>query len=296
MSGTMRIGFAGLGRMGAPMAARLADAGFPLAVWNRTADKVQALARDIGARVAASPAALAAESDVVIAMVADDAASQALFDGAQGLAEAADGRLFVEMSTVSPDHVRRLGARLAQRGGALIDAPVSGSVDAARAGTLAIMAGGAPEDVARARPALEAMGRVVLETGPLGTGATMKIVVNSLIHGLNQTLAEALTLAESAGIATRDAFAVIENSAAAAPMLGYRKPLYLEPQAHPVTFALDLALKDMGLALALAEAGGVATPQARVTRAVLAEASAAGLGREDMAAVVPFMRSLGRPT
>lgn len=294
MSAPFRIGFAGLGRMGAPMAARLAEAGFPLAVWNRTAEKAEAFARTCGAQVAASPAALAGASDVVIAMVADDAASEALHLGPRGLAEAAGGRLFVEMSTISPDHVRRLGAALAERGGALIDAPVSGSVDAARAGSLAIMAGGAPADLARARPALEAMGRVVLETGPLGTGATMKIVVNSLIHGLNQTLAEALTLAESAGIATRDAFAAIEHSAAAAPMLGYRKPLYLEPQAHPVTFALDLALKDMGLALALAEAGGVATPQARVTRAVLEEASAAGLGGEDMAAVVPFMRGLRR--
>ncbi|MGP9819454.1 NAD(P)-dependent oxidoreductase [Salinarimonas sp. NSM] len=294
MSAPIRIGFAGLGRMGAPMAARLARAGFQLAVWNRTAEKAQAFARESGARVATSPSALAETSDVVIAMVADDAASQALHLGPGGLAEAASGRLFVEMSTISPDHVRRLGAALAARGGALIDAPVSGSVDAARAGSLAIMAGGDPKDVERARPALDAMGRVVLETGPLGTGATMKIVVNSLIHGLNQTLAEALALAESAGIATRDAFAVIENSAAAAPMLGYRKPLYLEPQAHPVAFALDLALKDMGLALALGEAGGVAMPQARVTRAVLEQASAAGLGGEDMAAVVPFMRRLGR--
>ncbi|WP_349368755.1 NAD(P)-dependent oxidoreductase [Salinarimonas sp.] len=291
-----RIGFAGLGRMGAPMAARLAGAGFPLTLWNRTAATARDLAREIGAAVAATPVALAGASDVVVTMVADDEASRALHLDPGGLAEAAEGRLFVSMATLSPDHVRALGAALAARGGALIDAPVSGSVDAARAGALAVMTGGAPQDVARARPVLQAMSRVVLETGPLGTGATMKIVVNSLIHGLNQTLAEALTLAESAGIATRDAFAVIEHSAAAAPMLGYRKPLYLEPQAHPVTFALDLALKDMGLALALAEAGGVATPQARVTRAVLEEASAAGLGGEDMAAIVPFMRRLGRPS
>ncbi|SDZ75203.1 NAD(P)-dependent oxidoreductase [Rubrimonas cliftonensis] len=297
MTEGLRIGFCGLGRMGAPMAANLARAGFALTLWNRTGAKAAALAAELGAELGAeaapTPAALAGASDVVVSMVADDAASEALHLGRDGLAEAAPGRLFVAMSTVSPAHVRALGAELAGRGGALVDAPVSGSVAAAEDAQLLIMAGGDAGDIARARPALLAMGRAVRETGPLGSAAHMKIVVNCLIHGLNQTLAEALTLAEAGGVDAPAAYAVIEDSAAAAPMLRYRKPQYLDGEASPVSFALGLAAKDMALALALAREGGVAMPQAEITHALLARAEAAGLGAADMAAMLRFMREGG---
>ncbi len=293
MTEALRIGFCGLGRMGAPMAANLSRRGFRLTLWNRTGAKAAALAGDLGARVAPTPAALAAASDAIVSMVADDAASQALHLGPHGLAEAASGRLFVAMSTVSPAHVRALGAELAARGGALIDAPVSGSVAAAEAAELLIMAGGAAQDIERARPALAAMGRAVRETGPLGSAAHMKIVVNCLIHGLNQSVAEAITLAEAGGVDASAAYGVIEESAAAAPMLGYRKAQYLHGASAPVSFALSLAAKDMRLALSLAEEGGVAMPQAEITHALLARAEASGLGAADMAAMLRFMREGG---
>ncbi|MDP4990962.1 MAG: NAD-binding protein, partial [Marivita lacus] len=133
-------------------------------------------------------------------------------------------------------------------------------------------------------------GRKTICLGRTGAGAVMKLAVNSLIHGLNQTLAEALTLGEAAGIAPETAFEVIENSAAAAPMLSYRKPLYLDEASHDVTFTVALARKDMEVTAALAETLGTAMPQGKVTLDTLRRAEQAGFGARDMAAMVNFMR------
>ncbi len=285
----MRVGFAGLGRMGLPMARNLAAAGHEVTLWNRSANKAETLAGEIGGQAAPHPRALAEGAEVVVTMLADDAASQAVHLGPDGLFAAPGARVFLEMGTLSPGHVAEL-VRAAPEGAKVIDAPVSGATAAAARAQLLIMAGCSEHTADPLRPLLDAMGRKTICLGAPGAGATMKLAVNALIHGLNQTLAEALTLAEAAGIAPEAAFDVIENSAAAAPMLSYRRPLYLDEAAHEVTFTVSLARKDMEVTAELARELGTAMPQAKTTLDQLRRAEDAGYGGRDMASMLGFMR------
>lgn len=285
----MRIGFAGLGRMGALMAANLARAGFPLGVWNRTAARAAAVARETGSTVHASPRELAESSDVVITMLADDSSSDQVHLGEDGLFAASGGAGHViEMGTLSPAHVRRLAEAADSR--VVVDAPVSGSVDAARDADLMIMVGADDATIEPLRAVLEAMSREIICLGSLGRGATMKLAINMLIHGLNETLVESLVLAEAAGIPPAAAYGAIEGSAAAAPMIRYRKPIYLDEHANPVSFALSLARKDVELAVELADELGVPMPQTRLNLDQLRAAEEAGYGERDMASIVNYMR------
>ncbi len=287
----IRAGLAGLGRMGAPMAANIAEAGFPLLLWNRSGDKAEAVARSIGATVVATPRDLAAGSDVVITMLADDRASADVHLGADGVLSAEGGAATVlVMGTHSPAHVDTLVE--ASGGRTIVDAPVSGSTAAAEAGALLVMAGAAEATIAPIRSVLSAVAGEIVCLGRTGAGATMKLAVNMLIHGLNQTVSEAIDLAEAAGIEAEDAYAVIERSAAAAPMLGYRKGQYLDEAANPVSFALTLAGKDVDLALRLAASVQVELPQAELNLAQLRSAEAAGFGDRDMASMLNYRRSL----
>ena len=271
------------------MAANLADAGFELALWNRSAVRAEQLAQETGAAVCTTPRELAERCDVVVTMLADDSASEQVHLGESGLFAATGGtRHFVEMGTLSPHHVRELAARAGDR--IVIDAPVSGSVDAARDAELTVMVGAEPSTIEPVGPVLAAMTREVMCLGSLGCGATMKLAVNMLIHGLNQTLAESLTLAEAAGIAPESAYLAIEQSAAAAPVIRYRKPLYLDESAHPVSFALSLARKDVALAMELAAEFGVPMPQTQLNLDLLLAAEEAGYGERDMASMLDYMR------
>ena len=166
-----RVGFLGLGIMGSPMAASLRRAGHELTVFNRTRERAKAWAAEHGATVAATPAQAAAGADVVFTMVVDGAQVRALLLGENGVAAGAEPRtLCVDTSTIAPAEAREIGAALAERDLRFVDAPVTGSSPRARDATLTIMAGGAPDDVARARPLLEAMGRLVVHVGDLGQG------------------------------------------------------------------------------------------------------------------------------
>jgi len=284
----MRVGFGGLGRMGRRMAANLAAAGHEVTVWNRSAGPAEEVAAAIAARRAERPADLAAASEVAITMLADDAAARAVYLGEDGLIAAAGADLLVEMGTMSPDLVAELGAAARAAGKTYVDAPVSGATEAAAGAQLLIMAGA--EETPRLAPLFDAMGRRTIWLGRPGAGAAMKLAVNMLIHGLNQTLAEALTLAEAAGIEAARAYEVIESSAAAAPMVHYRKPQYLDEANAPVSFTVDLARKDVALALDLARRHHVAMPQTEVTGRILGDALARGYAGRDMAAVLAFMR------
>jgi 3-hydroxyisobutyrate dehydrogenase len=286
-----RVGFAGLGRMGSLMASNLAGAGFPLALWNRSRERAEQLAEATTAVVSTTPRELAERSDVVITMLADDQASHQVHHGDDGLLAAEGGaRHLIEMGTLSPRHVRQLAADAGDR--TVIDAPVSGSTSAARDATLMIMVGATDEALDPVRPVLAAMSREIICLGTIGAGATMKLAVNMLIHGLNQTLAESLTLAEAAGVPPADAYRAIEASAAAAPMVGYRKPNYLNERITPVSFALSLARKDVGLAMDLAAELGVAMPQTQLNLNQLQSAEAAGFGQRDMASIIDYLRGL----
>jgi 3-hydroxyisobutyrate dehydrogenase-like beta-hydroxyacid dehydrogenase len=286
-----RVGFAGLGRMGSLMASNLARAGFQLALWNRSIEKAEQLAGVTGAIVRATPRELAESSDVVITMLADDRASEQVHQGEDGLFGAMGGaRHLLEMGTLSPRHVRQLVADAGER--SVIDAPVSGSTDAARDARLMIMVGATDAAIEPVRPVLAALSREIICLGTPGAGATMKLAINMLIHGLNQTLAESLTLAEAAGIPPADAYRAIEGSAAAAPMLGYRKPNYLAEAHTPVSFALSLARKDVALATDLAVELGIPMPQTQLNLKQLEAAEAAGFGERDMASIINYLRGI----
>ncbi len=287
----MRVGFAGLGRMGRRMAANCAKAGHEMTVWNRSPAPAEEVAAETGAARADTPRGLAERTEVVITMLADDAAADAVYGGPDGILAAEGGaRWLVEMGTMSPATVARLAARAAEQGRTLVDAPVSGATQAAEDAQLLIMAGAGPEAEEALAPVFDAIGRRTIWLGRPGAGAAMKLAVNMLIHGLNQTLAEALTLAEGAGIDPALAYDVIEDSAAAAPMVKYRRPQYLDEAHNPVSFTLALAGKDLRLALELGAEQGTAMPQTQLTADILARAEAAGMGERDMAAVLAWMR------
>lgn len=283
----MQVGFAGLGRMGAPMARNLAASGVDLTLWNRTQDKSRALAAELGCATAATPRALSEASDVVVTMLADDPSSEAVHLGPDGLFAGGAGT-FLEMGTLGPAHIETLAAAAPDR--LIIDAPVSGATQAAADAMLLVMAGCTEDEAREVAPLLAAMGRRTIHLGRRGAGTVMKLAVNSLIHGLNQTLSEAMTLAEAAGITREAAFDVIEDSAAGAPMLRYRRPLYLDEANHEVSFTVALALKDMSVMAELARELGVPTPQGDVTRDRLQQADAQGYGARDMAAMLEYMR------
>lgn len=290
------VGFAGLGRMGVPMARRIASAGHDLTVWNRTRAKADAFAADVpGVRVADTPAALAANVDVVVTMLADDAALQDFHLSPGGAVEAvAPGALVIDMSTVSPEASEAVRARVVAAGGRFVQAPVSGSTAAAEAGDLLVLAAGEADDVEAAGPVLRPMAREVVRVGGSGAGLVMKLAVNTVVYGLSQAVAEGLVLAERGGVDRLTAYRVFADSAVAAPMVHYRRDLFERPGQVEPAFALDLALKDLRLIEGLAAEAGAPVPQASVNRDQLEQASGAGYGKWDMSAVAEHLR--GRTT
>jgi 3-hydroxyisobutyrate dehydrogenase-like beta-hydroxyacid dehydrogenase len=293
--GPLVVGLAGTGRMGSAMARALHRASLALVVWNRDEAKAEALAEELGARVAATPAALAASVDVVLTMLADDAAVSDVYGRADGLlAGARRGSVLVDLSTVTPGTLGRFEAAARDRAVGLLDAPVSGSTATATSGQLTLMVGGDAADLARARPALEPLATSIFHLGPLGTGAAMKLAVNTLIFGLNEAVAEGLVLAERAGIDRAAAYQVLAASAAGAPYLGYKKAAFVDPEHAPVAFSLDLAEKDLRLITGLAASLGLSLPQAETNLALVRSASSGGRGGKDFSTVAEELRATAR--
>ena len=285
----------GCGRMGSAMAERLAGQGVPLVVYNRTRERAEALAERIGAAVAVTPREAASRSDVVISMVADDAAVHALYEGADGvLAGLREGAVGVDMSTVLPDTIRALAPGVRADGAGILDAPVSGSVSSTLAGELTIMVGGDAADLERARPVLERLARRIFHVGPLGSGAAMKLAVNTVIYGLNGAVAEALVLAERSGIERAAAYDVIAASAVGAPFVGYKRAAFVEPDTTPVAFSLALADKDLRLIRLLAAASGTAMPQAATNLELIRAAERSAGEDSDFSMVASHLREEGR--
>jgi 3-hydroxyisobutyrate dehydrogenase-like beta-hydroxyacid dehydrogenase len=288
---TQTVGFIGLGRMGSRIARNIAQGGFPLVVHNRTRERADAFAAEVGAGVAGTPAEAAEASDVVVTMLSDDAAVGAVFDGPQGaLSAMGPGKTAMDMSTVSPGFSRELGDRLRAAGAAMVDAPVSGSVATAESASLLIMAGGAEEDVERVRPILETTSSAIVRLGDQGSGALMKVCVNAILFGLIQGLSENLVVAERSGIDREAAFEVIVRSAIGAPAIQYRRKEFEHPGEDPPMFTIDLAMKDLRLAMELAGSVSAALPETERTLAVMEEAAAAGFGQQDIAALAEYLR------
>jgi 3-hydroxyisobutyrate dehydrogenase-like beta-hydroxyacid dehydrogenase len=287
----MRVGFIGLGRMGTPIVRNLVAAGFEVTVWNRTKARADELAGEIAVTVADDPARLAAASEVSMTMVADDAAVEAIYLGRDGVAAGiADGAVAMDLSTVAPPTSRRLAAALRERGADFVDSPVSGSTGSAAARQLMLMVGGEEATVARVRPVLDAIGSAVHHLGPVGAGATMKLAVNSIIFGINAALSEALVLAERAGIDRLAAYEVFASSAIAAPVVHYRRPAFERPGEGPVSFSLDLGVKDLRLIAGLAAQVGAPMPQAATNLEIHDEAARDGFGDWDLAGLAECLR------
>jgi 3-hydroxyisobutyrate dehydrogenase/2-hydroxy-3-oxopropionate reductase len=228
---------------------------------------------------------------VVIVSLADDAALRDTYLGPDGLVSGLRaGAVVADTSTVDPATIQALGEEVGRVDATLIDTPVSGSVSTVQSGQLLVMAGGDEAALALARPALDAFARQVIFLGALGAGATMKLVVNSMVHGLNEALAEALVLAEKAGVERSSAYEVIASSAAAAPFVLYKRAAYEHPDDTPVAFALDLVAKDLELAAGLAARVGADVPQLAANRAVVQRALDAGLGQADLSALASLLR------
>lgn len=288
------VALLGTGRMGSAMARSLTRNGFSLTLYNRSRDKAETLAGEIGADVATTPAEAVAAAPVAITMVADEAAVVTLYRDEGGILEGlSEGRTVVEMSTVPPDVVRSLETDVRARGGGILDAPVSGSVPLAESGTLTIMVGGETVDLERARPVLEGMSSTIFHMGPLGSGATIKLAVNSIIFGLNQSLAEALVLAELAGVERATAYEVFAASAIAAPYTKYKQAAFTDPEGTPVAFSLGLAAKDLALILGLADEVGARMSQTQANLASIEETASAMGDGADLSAIASHLRDTG---
>ena len=286
------VGLVGTGRMGAAMARALRRAGHDVVLWNRTPDPAAALAAEIGATAGARPRDVAAASDICVSMLADGPAVDSVYGGPDGLlAGIRRGAVLVDTSTVPPATIRAHEAAARASGGGILDAPVSGSVGLAESGKLTLMVGGEAADLERARPVLDALAATIFHVGPLGSGAAMKLAVNTVIFGLNEALAEGLVLAEAAGIDRALAYDVITASAAGAPYVGYKRTAFLDPAATPVAFALELAAKDLGLIADLATAVDVRLPQAGIDLEVVRAAATALGGDRDFSTVADHLRS-----
>jgi 3-hydroxyisobutyrate dehydrogenase len=285
-----RIGFVGLGTMGAAMAANLARAGASPTVWNRTPGREEALLV-LGARAAESPAAVAANSDVVLICVSDTPDVHAVLFGPSGVAQGAGpGSLVIDCSTISPQATREFGARLASAGVAMVDAPVSGGSEGARNATLTMFVGGEHSDVERAMPVLQTIGRTITHLGPLGSGQAAKAVNQVIICGAYLGVAEGIVLGMRAGLDPAQLVAALSGGAAQSWTLANRSARMIEDD-YPLGFRLALHRKDLGIALEMARGLDLDLPVAGLTAALEDGLIAAGLGEEDMSVLA---RAVGR--
>ena len=282
----MNVAFCGLGKMGVPMAARLLGAGHDVTLWNRTAGRAGELLGQ-GATEAASPADAVTGAEVVVTMLADPASVDAVVAGA--LEAIAAGATLIEMSTIGPDAVRSLATRLPE-GVGMLDAPVLGSVPQATEGTLKIFVGGDAEVLERCRPVLEPMG-TPRHLGPLGSGAAMKLVANSILGALMGGLAEALALADVFQLDEGAVLDILSESPIGVTVKSKRK--LIESGVYPANFKLGLAAKDLRLVTEAAETAGVELRMAAAARSWLERADEHGLGDLDYSAVIADVR--GRP-
>jgi 3-hydroxyisobutyrate dehydrogenase-like beta-hydroxyacid dehydrogenase len=282
------VGFAGLGRMGLPMARNILAAGFPLLVWNRTSSRSAELVA-AGATAVDTPAELG-PTDVVVTMLSDGAAVRSVLVEGGLLAALRPGSIVIEMSTIGPKAAAELARTAREAGVQLLDAPVSGSVSVAEAGQLFAMVGGDAEAYERAGPVLDAMTKAHALLGPSGAGAAMKLAVNAMVAVTNEAVAETVMLAERFGIEREDAYDVLAGGALASPFVLYKRGAFVRPQTEPVAFTSALMHKDALLAEELAEELGVRMPTLTAAAAVLEEALREGLGDHDMAAVIRLLR------
>jgi 3-hydroxyisobutyrate dehydrogenase-like beta-hydroxyacid dehydrogenase len=287
------LAFVGLGAMGSRLSRRLLEAGYAVTGYNRTAGKARALV-DAGMRLAATPRDAAAAADVVFTMVSDDPALRAVMSGADGvLAGLRRGAVFVEMSTVSPEVTREIGALVAARGATMLDAPVSGSTVSVEQGVASVQVGGDAAALERVRPYLATMGpNGVTHVGPLGIAKAMKVATNLGVAVQILAFCEAVALAEKSGVPRETAVDALMRSVIASPLVKYRGPYVVGKMAAHVAFPVPMIQKDLQLALDQGQAVGVPLPLTALTQEWLSKARAMGLGDHDFAVVFDVLASM----
>jgi 3-hydroxyisobutyrate dehydrogenase-like beta-hydroxyacid dehydrogenase len=273
----MRVAIIGTGKMGGAMARRLKSQGHELTLWNRTRERAEALR--VG-KVAATPADAVRDAEVVISMLTDADAVRTAYLGEEGAVKAAEGQVFVEMSTAGPDVSAEIVPRLDKAGAKYVEAPVIGSVPAVEAGSLVVLAAGSEAAIERARPVLQAMGEV-RRVGDIGSAAALKLIANSMLAGVTALGAELQSAGAAAGLDAEDVFWAISRIA---PVLNMRKVGLVEHRYEPVMFALHDAVKDLSLALEVYRQNAASTPLTEKTKE-LYERAAKSVGSLDMSAI-----------
>jgi 3-hydroxyisobutyrate dehydrogenase len=286
-----RIAFVGLGTMGAAMAANLRRAAFPVTGWNRTPGRAADLVT-LGGAEAVTAADAARAADIVVTCVSDTPDVEAVLFGPDGVAEGlAAGGLVIDCSTISPEATEAFAGRLRERGIGFVDAPVSGGSEGAKNATLTIFVGGEAEDVARARPVLEAMGKTITHFGPAGSGQAVKAVNQVVIAGIYLGVAEGMVLAMKAGLDPEAVAGALGGGVARSWILENRSGKMIRND-YPLGFRTALHLKDLGIALELARSRGVALPVTALAAQLEAGLVARGYGDEDMSNLARAIRSL----
>jgi 3-hydroxyisobutyrate dehydrogenase len=279
----------GIGIMGAGMARQLLAKGFDVTVWNRDVSKTATLAT-AGAKVAATPAMAVAGADLVLAMLANDEASRAVWLGKEAaLAAMRTDAVAIESSTLTVNWIRELAAAAQARGIAFLDAPVTGSKVQAENGALSFLVGGAVEVLERVRPALAAMGGNIAHLGATGSGAMMKLINNFLCGVQVASLAEAIAMAERSGLDVRQVAAVLSAGSPGSPLVKIVAQRMLD-RAYEPNFFIPLMAKDLGYARQAFARAGIELASADVARARFVEAERAGMGQKDIAAIVELLR------
>lgn len=284
----MHVGFAGLGRMGRPMARRLAQAGHHVLAYDPAIRAATAPAelRDAGVEVTDDVARFA-QTEMSVSMLPDAAATESLMLDEPGLlAHCVSSHVHLVMGTVGPAAVRALAAKAHAAGVTIVDAPVSGSVTLAEAGTITAMVGADPEVFAAVQPVLAEMTRAQFHTGPVGSASAAKLAVNLVVASVNQAVAEALTVAAAHGLNSAVFYDVLESSVVAAPYIAYKREAFLSPE----TAGVSLLQKDVRLGLELAHQHDVHLPVAATVGRLLREAGEAGLADRDMAEVLRLLQ------
>lgn len=285
----MKAGMIGLGAMGAGMTRNLASAGYLTAVYNRTAATAQSLAEGLGVIVYAQPEALAAEVDIVLICVSAD---QDVLDVVNAIAlTIKPGSVVVDMSTVSSETAKKAAAILAEKQAAFLDAPVSGGVEGANKGTLAMMIGGDAEALEKVRPVLEAMASRIMHMGPTGAGQNTKAVNQIMAAGINQAVTEALAFGQAQGLPMDKVIDVISGGAAGNWFLQHRGPTMTRGTFAP-GFKLALHHKDLKICQAMARQIGASTTLIDMTLADYEQLMAAGFGDEDISALYRLKKKL----
>jgi 3-hydroxyisobutyrate dehydrogenase len=277
--------------MGGAMAANVAHAGFEVAAWNRSPGRAAGLV-ELGMQILASPAAVAAASEVIVTIVSDTPDVEAVLFGPNGVAEGAgDGTLVIDMSTISPSATRDFATRLRARGVGMLDAPVSGGSEGAKKGILSIFVGGEAADLERARPVLAAMGTTITHVGPSGSGQAAKAVNQVILAGGYLGVAEGIVLAMKSGLDVDQLVQAMSGGAAQSWVLANRSGR-MHDNEYPLGFKVALHRKDIGIALGLAAETGTVLPVSALFEQILGGLVGRGHGDDDVSAVARTIREL----